>query len=40
MAFILNPYNASFDLNNREDRKLFEVGCKGLDAKDAFDGKK
>ena len=40
MAFILNPYDATLDLTDRDDRKLFEVGCKGLETKDAFDGKK
>ena len=34
MAFILNPYNANLDLTNRDNRKLFEVGYKGLETKD------
>ena len=40
MVFILNLYNESLDLNNQDDRKLFKVSYNGLDAKDAFDGKK
>ena len=40
MAFLLNPYDAELDLSNKEDRKLFTEGCKGVKEKDIFDGKK
>lgn len=40
MAFILNQYNVTLDLTDRENQKLFNLGCKGLDEKDAFVGKK
>ena len=31
MTFVLNPYDRVLDLNDKEDRKLFDVACKGLD---------
>lgn len=37
--FILNPYNTTLSLSNRDNRKLFKAGCNGLDAKYTFDGK-
>ena len=40
MAFILNPYDAILDLSNKEDRKMFEIGTKGLDEKQRFNGRK
>ena len=40
MAFILNLYDATLNLLNREDRKIFNDGCKCLDERDKFDGKK
>ena len=40
MAFMLRPYDATIDLSNREDRKLFNGGCKRLDEKQVFDAKK
>ena len=40
MAFMLNPYDADLDLSNKEDRKLFTEGSKGVREKDIFDGKK
>ena len=40
MAFITNPYDATLDLTNREDRKLFQEGSKGLKEDDKFAGKK
>ena len=39
-ALLLNPYDAVLDLNNKEDRKLFQDACKGLKDKDLFDGKR
>ena len=30
MAFILNPYSADLDLSDKDDRKLFQEGCKGF----------
>ena len=38
MAFLTSPYDALFDLINKNDRKLFEEACKGLDKEDRFDG--
>ena len=38
--FNLNPYDATLEPLNREDRKLFNISCKGLDKRDAFDGNK
>ena len=40
MAFILNPYNAELNLNQKDDRKLFKDGSEGLKEKDKFDGKR
>ena len=40
MAFILNPYDADLNLNNKDDRKFFIEGYKRLHEKDKFDGKK
>ena len=40
MAFILNPYDLLLDLHDKDDRKLFKDGCKGLKEKELFDGKK
>ena len=40
MTFMLNPYDADLDLLDKEDRKLFNEGCKGVSNKDIFDGKK
>ena len=40
MAFLLNPYDADLDLSDKEDRKLFTEGCKGVSEKDIFDGRK
>ena len=40
MAFILNPYDADLDLNDKDDRKLFQDGCKGLKDDQLLDGKK
>ena len=38
--FLLNPYDATLDLNNKEDRKLFQDACKGLKDKDLFGGER
>ena len=38
--FLLNPYDAVLDLADKDDRKLFQEGCKGLQKEDIFDGKK
>lgn len=40
MAFILNPYNVTLDLTDREDIKLSIAGCKGLIKQHVFGGKK
>ena len=40
MTFLLNPYDADLDLSDKEDRKLFTEGCKGVSEKDIFDGRK
>ena len=40
MIFVLNPYDSVLDLADRDDRKLFTEGCKGLKENDVFDGKK
>eukprot|EP00957_Ditylum_brightwellii_P203939 15336852-Ditylum_brightwellii.AAC.1 len=32
MSFILNPYDNALDLSDKEDRKLFENGAKGLES--------
>ena len=37
-TFLLNPYDATLNLNNKEDRKLFQDACKGLKEKDHFEG--
>ena len=40
-TFLLNPYEASLNLTNKDDRKLFQDGCKGLsDEEQIFDGKR
>ena len=39
-GFLLNPYDASLDLSNKDDRKLYHDACKGLPEKCQFDGKK
>ena len=39
-SFLLNPYDATLNLADKDDRKLFQEGCKGLKDKDIFDGKK
>eukprot|EP00957_Ditylum_brightwellii_P082464 6269798-Ditylum_brightwellii.AAC.1 len=38
MAFILNPYNTTLDLLDKEDRKMFEIGTKGLEELQRFNG--
>ena len=38
--FLLNPYDAVLDLADKDDMKLFQEGCKGLQKEDIFDGKK
>ena len=30
MAFILNPYSAELNLADKDNRKLFQEGCKGF----------
>ena len=40
MTFVLNPYDKALDLTDKEDRKLFTEGCKGIKEEDLFDGKK
>ena len=44
-TFLLNPYDADLDLSDKDDRKLFQEGSKGIKStnKDEcilFDGKK
>ena len=38
--FILNPYEVPLDLNDKDDRKLFKEGSRGLKEEELFDGKK
>ena len=40
MVFMLNLYNITLDLLNREDRKLFNISYKGLNERDTFNVKK
>lgn len=40
MTFITNSYDTTLDLRNREDRKLFQEGLKGLKEDDKFPRKK
>ena len=40
MTFLLNPYDATLDLTDKDDRNLYQEGCKGLKDKDTFNGKK
>ena len=40
MTFVLNLYDAVLNLADKDNRKLFRDGCKGVKAKDIFDGKK
>ena len=40
MAFILNPYDATLNLADRDGQKLIENGYKGLKAEYTFDGQK
>ena len=40
MAFCINPYDVTLDLRNKDDRKIYLDGCKGLDKDDLFDGSK
>ena len=39
MAFMINPYDRTVDLSDKDDKKLFEVGSEGLVNEDKFDGK-
>ena len=39
-SFILNPDDATLDLADKDDRKLFQEGSKELQEKDIFDDKK
>ena len=38
--FCINPYDVTLDLRNKDDRKIYLDGCKGLDKEDLFDGSK
>ena len=40
MAFLLNLYDATLDLSDKEDRKLYESGYKGLHKDQRFNGSK
>eukprot|EP00957_Ditylum_brightwellii_P024114 1818424-Ditylum_brightwellii.AAC.1 len=40
MSFVLNPYDNALDLLDKEGRKLFKSGCKGLEPAQQFDGRK
>ena len=40
MLFILNPFDTNLDLTNKEDRKLFESGTKGLPSELKLSGDK
>ena len=39
-SFLLNPYDATLNLVDKDDRKLFKEGSKGLKDKHIFDSKK
>ena len=39
-TFIFNPYDATLNLSDKEDRKLYQDACKGLTSEDRFDGKR
>ena len=39
-TFLLNPYDATLNLNNKDDRKLFQDACKGLKEKDLYGGER
>ena len=38
--FLFNPYDATLDLTDKDDRKLYQEACKGLSKDDRFDGKR
>ena len=38
--FLLNPYEADLNLNDKDDRKLFSEASKGLKEGNLFDGKR
>jgi len=40
MAFSLNPFDRDLNLTDKDDRKLFKDGCKGLKEENKFDGKR
>ena len=40
MAFILNPYDATLNLADRDGKKLIDNRCKGLKVEYTFDGQK
>ena len=39
-TFLFNPYDATLNLSDKEDRKLYQDTCKGLTGEDRFDGKR
>ena len=39
-TFLTNPYDVPLDLSDKDDRKLFVEGYKGLREKDMFTGSK
>ena len=39
-TFMLNPYDGELDLANKDDRKLYHDGCKGLQEANRFDGRR
>ena len=38
-TFLLSPYDVPLNLADKDDRKLYQEACKGLNGKDRFDGK-
>ena len=39
-TFLLNPYDTKLDLTDKEDRKLYQEACRGLQETDRFNGKR
>ena len=40
MPFCINPYDVTLNLRNKDDRKIYLDGYKGLGQNDLFDGSK
>ena len=39
-AFLLNPYDSTLNIADKDDRKLYQDACKGLPEANRFDGKR